>query len=89
VLLLSFAYSQSPRSSFAWFEAADVVAAGLRTLLAPIPGRSRLAGLSGASLPPPEVRSVTESLWTENAGTWETLDEALAAAIALEESRHS
>lgn len=89
VLLLSFAYGQSPRSSFAWFEATDVVAAGLRTLLAQIPGRSRITGLSGASLPPPEVRSVAESLWTENADTWETLDEVLAAAIALEDDRHS
>lgn len=85
VLLLSFAYGNSPRSSFAWFEFPTVVIEGLRTLLSAVPGSPRIGILDSPTLPSPEVRSVAESLWSENAGTWQDLDEVLAAAIVLDD----
>lgn len=84
VLLLSFAFGNSPRTSFAWFSAPPVVVAGLRSLLASIPGGPRMGVLESAHVPAPEVRAVVESLWSENAGTWPDLDAVLVAAIALD-----
>lgn len=84
VLLLSFAYGNSPRSSFAWFEAPEVVVAGLRALLSALPGSPRVGVLLAANLPSPGVRSVAEALWSENAGTWQSLDEVIAAAVVLD-----
>ena len=83
VLLLSFCYENSPRSSFAWFEVPEVVVKGMYALLEAIPGPPRLGVLGSTRLPPSEVRLMTESLWSENAGTWQNLDEVLAAAIVL------
>lgn len=84
VLLLSFAYGNSPRSSFAWFAAPTVVADGLRALLAALPGPSRIGVLAASTLPSPGVRNVAETLWSENAGTWRSLDDVIAAAVVLD-----
>lgn len=84
VLLLSCAFGDLPHSSFAWFSAPLVVADALRLMLSAIPGAPRIGVLASPVLPPPEVRSVAEALWSENAGTWQSLDEVLAAAVVLD-----
>jgi hypothetical protein len=83
VLVLGLTQGNLARSSVAWLLLPDASVAGLRVLLAEVPGPPRLGVLAGATLPSEEVRSVAEVLWSENASTWRDLGEVLAAASAL------
>lgn len=87
VLLLSFTRGNSPRSSFAWFDTPGVVVAGLRALLSRLPGPPRLGVLESSVTPSAGARAVAETLWSDNDGTWRTLDDVLAAALALDSGR--
>lgn len=85
VLLLSLTGGNSARSSFAWLLLPDAAVAGLRALLAQVPGATRLGVVDRDVLPPAEVRAIAESLWQENDGTWHDLDGILAAAEGLDD----
>ena len=87
VLLLSLTCGQSAATDFAWLELPEVVAAGIRTLLAALAGPERLGIIRREALPEPAVRDVAETLWRENDGTWKNPDDILAAAERLADER--
>jgi len=87
VLLLSFTQGNSPRSSFAWFDTPRVVVDGLCALLSRLPGPPRMGVLASSALPSTDARTVAETLWSDNDGTWGTLDDVIAAALALDSGR--